>query len=55
VVPHVVRRARPITEHGTHAELVEAGGLYADPWAVQAGDLGSLPEGPGRRVRSDDD
>jgi hypothetical protein len=54
VVPHVVRRARPITERGTHEELIEAGGLYADPWAVQVGDLDSLPEGSRRRVRSDD-
>jgi hypothetical protein len=55
VVPHVVRRARPITERGTHAELVEASDRYADPWAVQAGDLDSLLEGSRRRVRSDDD
>ncbi|WP_255198131.1 ABC transporter ATP-binding protein [Halorarius litoreus] len=39
-----------VTERGSHAELLDAGGLYADLWAVQAGDLDSLPEGFRERV-----
>ena len=33
-----------VTERGSHADLLERDGLYADLWRVQAGDLDSLPE-----------
>jgi ATP-binding cassette subfamily B protein len=32
-----------ITERGTHEELLERDGLYANFWRVQAGDVDSLP------------
>ena len=44
-----------VTERGSHADLLEAGGLYADLWAVQVGDLDSLPEGFRERVVTSDD
>jgi hypothetical protein len=44
-----------IAERGSHEELIEAGGLYADLWAVQAGDIESLPEGFRSRMATDDD
>jgi ATP-binding cassette subfamily B protein len=33
-----------IAERGTHEELLEADGLYANLWRVQAGELDALPE-----------
>ena len=33
-----------IVEAGSHEALLEEGGLYANLWAVQAGDIGSLPD-----------
>ncbi|WP_299236043.1 ABC transporter ATP-binding protein [Natronomonas sp.] len=33
-----------IVERGSHAELIEAGGLYAHLWGVQAGEIDELPE-----------
>ena len=53
-----------VTERGTHADLLETGGLYAHLWGVQAGDIEALPEeflerarGRGARadVEADDD
>ena len=41
----VMARGR-IAERGTHAELLAAGGLYADLWALQAAEQPALPEGP---------
>ncbi|WP_202614478.1 ABC transporter ATP-binding protein [Halostella litorea] len=32
-----------IVERGTHDELIDADGLYANLWRVQAGELGDLP------------
>jgi ATP-binding cassette subfamily B protein len=32
-----------IVERGTHAQLLEADGLYANLWAVQAGEIDELP------------
>jgi ATP-binding cassette subfamily B protein len=43
-----------VTERGSHAELLDRDGLYADLWRVQAGDLASLPEGYRARVGDDD-
>jgi ATP-binding cassette, subfamily B, multidrug efflux pump len=40
----VVLDAGRIVEEGTHAELVEAGGLYADLWARQSGGFLVQPE-----------
>jgi ATP-binding cassette subfamily B protein len=44
-----------VTERGSHADLLEEDGLYADLWAVQVGDLDSLPEGFRERVATSDD
>ncbi|WP_418283770.1 ABC transporter ATP-binding protein [Halorubrum sp. DTA46] len=33
-----------IAERGTHAELLENGGLYAHLWGVQAGEIDELPQ-----------
>ncbi|MFB6128730.1 MAG: ABC transporter ATP-binding protein [Halorhabdus sp.] len=33
-----------IVERGTHDDLIDADGLYANLWRVQAGEIGSLPE-----------
>ncbi len=33
-----------IVERGAHTELLDADGLYANLWRVQAGELGELPE-----------
>ncbi|WP_049998211.1 ABC transporter ATP-binding protein [Halococcus sediminicola] len=33
-----------VKEHGTHDELLELGDLYANLWAVQAGEIDELPE-----------
>jgi ATP-binding cassette subfamily B protein len=33
-----------VVERGTHAELLGAEGLYANLWAVQAGEIDELPE-----------
>jgi ATP-binding cassette subfamily B protein len=43
-----------VTERGSHADLLDRDGLYADLWRVQAGDLASLPEGFRARVGDDD-
>ncbi len=40
----VVLEGGEVVERGTHGELLEADGLYANLWRVQAGDLDSLPE-----------
>ncbi len=46
---HVLDRGR-IVESGTHAELLERGGIYAALWAVQTGQPAA--PGPGDRVRA---
>ena len=33
-----------VREHGTHEDLIDTGGLYANLWAVQAGEIDELPE-----------
>src|SRR5699024_2557847 len=33
-----------IVERGIHEELLDADGLYANLWRVQAGEIGKLPE-----------
>src|SRR5699024_4276659 len=33
-----------IREYGTHEELLDEEGLYANLWAVQAGEIDELPE-----------
>jgi ATP-binding cassette subfamily B protein len=51
-----------VAERGTHEELIEANGLYAHLWGVQAGEIDDLPEefverarGRGARVEVDSD
>ncbi|MFB6117336.1 ABC transporter ATP-binding protein [Halosegnis sp.] len=44
-----------ITERGSHADLLERDGLYAQLWSVQAGDLDSLPDEFRERVALSDD
>jgi len=49
-----------IVERGTHAELLAADGLYANLWAVQAGEIDDLPaefveRASRRRARTDAD
>ena len=38
-----------IIEQGTHGELVDAGGLYAELWARQSGGFIAVDEGAGER------
>ncbi|RJT03827.1 ABC transporter ATP-binding protein [Halococcus sp. IIIV-5B] len=33
-----------VREHGSHEELIDESGLYANLWAVQAGEIDELPE-----------
>jgi ATP-binding cassette subfamily B protein len=40
----VVLEGGRIVEEGTHDDLLGAGGLYANLWAVQAGEIDELPE-----------
>ena len=40
----VVLEDGEIVERGSHGELLEAGGLYAPLWGVQAGEIDELPE-----------
>jgi ATP-binding cassette subfamily B protein len=51
----VVLDGGEVTERGTHADLLAREGLYASLWAVQAGDLDSLPAEFGGRASADDD
>jgi len=49
-----------VVEQGTHGELLDEDGLYANLWAVQAGEIDSLPEefverAARRRARTDAD
>ncbi|KAB7515253.1 ATP-binding cassette domain-containing protein [Halosegnis rubeus] len=44
-----------VTERGDHGTLLSEGGLYADLWSVQAGDLESLPEDFESRVIDESD
>ncbi len=41
-----------VVERGTHEELLESGGLYANLWGVQAGEIEDLPEEFVERARS---
>ncbi|MCU4802633.1 ABC transporter ATP-binding protein/permease [Halobacteria archaeon HArc-gm2] len=40
----VVLEDGQVVESGSHTELLEEGGLYANLWAVQAGEIDELPE-----------
>ncbi|MFP4529766.1 MAG: ABC transporter ATP-binding protein [Halodesulfurarchaeum sp.] len=40
-----------VVEQGTHEELLEAGGLYANLWGVQAGEIDDLPDAFVERAR----
>jgi ATP-binding cassette subfamily B protein len=40
----VVLEGGQVAESGTHEELLDADGLYANLWAVQAGEIDELPE-----------
>jgi ABC-type transport system involved in Fe-S cluster assembly, permease and ATPase components len=40
----VVLEDGEIVERGTHAELLDDDGLYANLWGVQAGEIDELPE-----------
>ena len=44
-----------VTERGDHGTLLSEGGLYADLWRVQGGDLESLPEDFESRVTDESD
>ena len=51
----LVMEAGRVTERGDHETLLAEGGLYADLWSVQAGDLESLPEEFEARVIDESD
>ena len=40
----VVLEEGRVREHGTHDDLIDEGGLYANLWAVQAGEIDELPQ-----------
>jgi ATP-binding cassette subfamily B protein len=43
-----------VTEEGDHNRLIEQGGLYADLWRVQSGDIEKVSEEFVRKASSDD-